>query len=135
MMPNPRQCPGILTAVAVLCLGLLSGTTTAGSVYRCIKNGSVAYTQSNDDPSCQPIEVNAHEPDPEEAARQQDELRKWREDRGKFSEQRRERKSAGRGKNRTVRENDPLLAPTEKNDGLKLPPELDFKQQDDGSRN
>ena len=135
MMPNPRQRPWILTAAAVLCLGLLSGTTTAGSVYRCIKNGSVAYTQSNDDPSCQPIEVNAHEPDPEEAARQQDELRKWREDRGKFSEQRRERKSAGRGKNRTVRENDPLLAPTEKNDGLKLPPELDFKQQDDGSRN
>ena len=135
MMPNPRQCPGILTAVAVLCLGLLSGTTTAGSVYRCIKNGSVAYTQSNDDPSCQPIEVNAQEPDPEEAARQQDELRKWREDRGKFSEQRRERKSAGRGKNRTARENDPLLAPTEKNDGLKLPPELDFKQPDDASRN
>jgi len=135
MMPNPRQRPWILTAAAVLCLGFLSGPAIAGSVYRCIKNGSVAYTQSNDDPSCQPIEVNAHEPDPEEAARQQDELRKWREDRGKFSEQRRERRSAGRGKNRTARENDPLLAPTEKYDGLKLPPELDFKQQDDGSRN
>ena len=135
MLPNPLQRPGILPVVSVLFLGFLSGPAIAGSVYRCNKNGSVAYTQSNDHPSCQPIEVNAHEPDPEEAARQLDELRKWRENRGKFSEQRRERKIAGRGKNRTVRENDPLLAPTEKNDGLKLPPELDFKQQDDGSRN
>jgi hypothetical protein len=96
-----------------------------------MKDGSVAYTQRADDPSCQPIEVNAHEPDPEEAARQQDELRKWREDRG----QRRERRTVGRARNKNGRGDEPQVTPAEGADGLKLPPELDFKPQDADSRN
>jgi hypothetical protein len=125
----------MLPAAAALWLGLLSGPALAGSVYRCLKDGSVAYTQRADDPSCQPIEVNAHEPDPDEAARQQDELRKWREDRGKLTGQRRERRTAGRARSRNVRGDEPPVTPAEGGDSLKLPPELDFKPQDADSRN
>jgi hypothetical protein len=125
----------MVPAAAALCLGFLPGPCVAGSVYRCIKDGSVAYTQRADDPSCQPIEVNAHEPDPEEAARQQDELRKWREDRGKLAGQRRERRTVGRARSKNGRGDEPQVTPAEGGDSLKLPPELDFKSQEADSRN
>jgi hypothetical protein len=100
-----------------------------------MKDGSVAYTQRADDPSCQPIEVNAHEPDPEESARQQNELRKWREERGKLAGQRRERRTVGRARSKNGRGDEPPVTPAEGGDSLKLPPELDFKSQEADSRN
>ena len=65
-----------------LCLGIWpAGMIQAGTIYRCLQNGAVAFTQHAADPSCQPMDVKPYEPDPDDAARQWEALKQWRDDR------------------------------------------------------
>ena len=119
---------GCLTC-GIFLLSIVAASAHAGPVYRCFQNGSVAYTQNASDPSCEPIEVNAYEPDPETVSQKKDELRKWRGDRYKAVTEGRRKKSGRKQKSREVgtegyTAND--LKST--SDAMRLPNELEFKE-------
>jgi len=119
---------GCLTC-GIFLLSIVAASAHAGPVYRCFQNGSVAYTQNASDPSCEPIEVNAYETDPETVSQKKDELRQWRDDRSKSLSEGRRKKS---GRKQRPREPgtegdipDNLKSTT---DAMKIPNELDFKE-------
>lgn len=119
---------GFLTCGTLL-LGVVAAPAHAGPVYRCFQNGSVAYTQNASDPSCEPIEVNAYEPDPETVSQKKDELRKWRDDRSKTMTEGRQKKSGRKQKPReagTQGDNANDLKST--TESMRIPNELDFKE-------
>lgn len=59
-------------------LPLLAGADT---VYKCVDGGRTAFTGTPTGPSCQPMGIQATEPDPQEAARQRRETELWNEQR------------------------------------------------------
>lgn len=92
---SPMSQPAALAGrcgLAVL-LGLLPTLSQAGTVYRCLQNGTVTFTQNAADPSCQPLDVQPYEPDPEVAARRKDELNAWRDSRSRSLAEERRKKS------------------------------------------
>ena len=116
-------------ACVVFLLGVVTGPVHAGPVYRCFQNGSVAYTQNASDPSCEPIEVNAYEPDPETVSQKKDELRKWRDDRSKALTEGRRKKTGRKQKPREPgTEGDIPNDLKSTTDAMKIPNELDFKE-------
>ena len=119
---------GHLTCIIAL-LGFVTAPVEAGPVYRCFQNGSVAYTQNASDPSCEPIEVNAYEPDPETVSQKKDELRKWRDDRSKALTEVRRKKTGRKQKSREPgTEGDIPNDLRSTTDAMKIPNELDFKE-------
>ncbi|MDD1650055.1 MAG: hypothetical protein LUO80_06640 [Methylococcaceae bacterium] len=99
---SPVTRPAKLTVrfgLAVL-LGTLPVASQAGTVYRCLQNGTVTFTQNAADPTCQPLDVKPYEPDPEVAARKRNELNQWRDDRSQSMAEGRQKKS--RQRNRTT---------------------------------
>lgn len=130
MPARPRylvRLPGRFCCLALL-LGVIAVPAESAPVYRCIRNGSVAYTENASDPECEPIEVNAYEPDPETVSQKKDELRKWRDDRSKsLSEGRRKRNGKKqRAGDAGTRQADTAAADPG-NGNLRIPEELDFK--------
>lgn len=69
-----------LTTILALIL-LVLAPASAEPVYRCHRNGKVEFTDKPDDESCQPIDLQVIEPDPAEAARLQEEMRQYAEQR------------------------------------------------------
>lgn len=111
-------------AALLLPLALLAGPVAAETVYRCQQNGSVAFRQSPSDPSCQALDVRADEPDAETAARQRDEVQRWRERRSRTAATKRARNAATRPPDRSRNGNE--AGPDITTEALQLPRELDF---------
>lgn len=86
----PRIAPALLLA------GITTAPAGAESIYRCMQNGVPAFSRNAADPSCQPIDVNPYEPDPEATARQKEELRKWRDGRSQALAEGRRKKTGGK---------------------------------------
>ena len=130
MPARPNSLVGL--AGRCTCVGLLlcvvAVSAESAPVYRCIRNGSVAYTQNASDPACEPIEVNAYEPDPETVLQKKDELRKWRDDRSKsLGEGRRKRNGKKQRSGNAGTRQTGTGAPDPANGSLRIPEELDFK--------
>ena len=122
-----RRLVGRCTCLGLL-LGVVADPAESAPVYRCIRNGSVTYTQNASDPECEPIEVNAYEPDPETVSQKKDELRKWRDDRSKsLGEGRRKRNGKKQRQGDAGARQADTGAPDSGNGNLRIPEELDFK--------
>jgi hypothetical protein len=124
-----RQTGGIGLAVCLVIWP--AGVIQAGTVYRCLqKSGAVAFTQYAVDPSCQPVNVQPYEPDPDDAARQQEALKKWRDDRSQAWREGRQKKAAKKPAtgNRDTADADYRVSPGSGAANSSLPGEPDFKK-------
>jgi hypothetical protein len=66
------------TFVLLSALATIPLTSSAETVFRCTENGKTAFTANPAGPSCQPLDLKTIEPDPQEAARQRQELEQWK---------------------------------------------------------
>ncbi len=130
MTSRPRSTTPYLTGFTTgLALVGMVAAAHAGPVYRCLQNGSVAFTQNASDPSCEPIEVNAYEPDPETVSRQKESLKKWRDDRSKTLSEGRRKKSGKKNQLAEPADDDAVRGALEPiNGNRRIPDELDFKE-------
>ena len=112
----------------VLLAGIMIAPAEADNVYRCIQNGVPAFSRNGADPSCQPIDVNPYEPDPESTARQKEELRKWRDSRSQALTEGRRKKSRGKSRSGSIPGTGDPANPGSATAQPKLPNELDFQE-------
>lgn len=83
-------------APTLILVGAAAFPVQADTVYRCLQNGIVTYTESATHPSCQPMDVTPYEPDPDAVAQQKETLKKWRDARSETFNERRRKKAEDR---------------------------------------
>ncbi len=111
-----------------LCAALcFSPASPAASVYRCVQNGTIAFTQQPSGTGCEPLDVKTYEPDPAQATKQRDELNRWREGRSKALQAARQRKAGAHPEARKTQDEETRDVPSSTEDTLRLPQELDFE--------
>jgi hypothetical protein len=59
-------------------LAAIPSIGSAETVFRCTENGKTTFTAKPTGPSCQPRDLKVIEPEPQEAARQRQELENWK---------------------------------------------------------
>ena len=90
-----------------LCAALcFSPASPAASVYRCVQNGTIAFTQQPSGTGCEPLDVKTYEPDPAQAT-----------------------KAGAHPEARKTQDEETRDVPSSTEDTLRLPQELDFENQ------
>lgn len=83
-------------------LGVLPAASQGETIYQCVRNGIVTFTQTAPDSGCQPLDVRPYVPDPEVATRRKDELNTWRDSRSQALAEARRKKSRQQNKTTDV---------------------------------